>query len=107
MPENWISSPERFEEEEEDQQKQQKLKGWKYELGRTLGEGNFGKVKYATHLESGRAFAVKILDKQRIIALKIDGQVSADYRSGAIVICCLVFIFSAKICCDCLNRVLM
>lgn len=49
--------------------------GNKYELGRTLGEGNFGKVKFAKNLDSGHPFAVKILDKERIIDLKITDQV--------------------------------
>ncbi|KAL9325730.1 hypothetical protein ACSQ67_006375 [Phaseolus vulgaris] len=31
----------------------------KYELGRTLGEGNFGKVKFAKHTDSGQPFAIK------------------------------------------------
>ena len=47
----------------------------KYQLGRTLGEGNFGKVKLAQDLESGKPFAVKILEKNRIIDLKITDQV--------------------------------
>ncbi|KAK1278584.1 CBL-interacting protein kinase 1 [Acorus gramineus] len=50
----------------------------KYELGRTLGEGNFGKVKYARDVESGRPFAVKILEKKRILALKIDEQIKRE-----------------------------
>ncbi|KAG9453601.1 hypothetical protein H6P81_006505 [Aristolochia fimbriata] len=37
----------------------------KYELGQTLGEGNFGKMKYAKNLDSGKGFAVKILEKKR------------------------------------------
>lgn len=48
----------------------------KYEIGRALGEGNFGKVKYARHVETGKAVAVKILDRKRIQSLKIDDQVS-------------------------------
>ncbi|XP_078435816.1 CBL-interacting serine/threonine-protein kinase 1-like isoform X1 [Wolffia australiana] len=51
---------------------------WKYELGRTLGEGNFGKVKFARHVDSGRGFAVKILDKKRVIDLKIDDQIRRE-----------------------------
>ena len=47
----------------------------KYEMGRTLGEGNFGKVRLARHSDSGRAFAIKVLDRQRILAMKIDEQV--------------------------------
>lgn len=47
----------------------------KYELGRTLGEGNFGKVKFATDVESGQGFAVKIIDKAKIVDRKITDQV--------------------------------
>lgn len=47
-----------------------------YELGRTLGEGNFAKVKLAKHLHSSLPFAVKILDKSNLIQLKITDQVS-------------------------------
>ncbi|KEH24804.1 CBL-interacting kinase, putative [Medicago truncatula] len=32
----------------------------KYELGKTLGEGNFGKVKLARGTDCGQFFAVKI-----------------------------------------------
>uniref|UniRef100_A0A169WUJ1 non-specific serine/threonine protein kinase n=1 Tax=Daucus carota subsp. sativus TaxID=79200 RepID=A0A169WUJ1_DAUCS len=52
--------------------------GNKYELGRTLGEGNFGKVKFARNLDSGHPFAVKILEKQRIIDLKITDQIKRE-----------------------------
>lgn len=39
----------------------------KYELGKTLGEGNFGKVKLAKNTDSGKLYAVKILEKNKII----------------------------------------
>lgn len=39
----------------------------KYELGRTIGEGTFGKVKFAVNTETNERVAVKILDKQKII----------------------------------------
>ncbi|OMO53397.1 hypothetical protein CCACVL1_28671 [Corchorus capsularis] len=42
-----------------------------YELGRTLGEGNFAKVKLANNIHSGKPFAIKILDKTKIIQLNI------------------------------------
>ena len=47
----------------------------KYELGRTLGEGNFGKVKFARNTDSGQAFAVKIIDKNTIVDINITNQV--------------------------------
>nr|QSH71649.1 CBL-interacting protein kinase [Hedychium coronarium] len=50
----------------------------KYEVGRTLGEGNFGKVKYARHVETGRSFAVKILDRKRIQSLNLDDQIKRE-----------------------------
>lgn len=34
-------------------------------LGDTLGEGTFGKVKIATHCQTGEKFAVKILSKKK------------------------------------------
>ncbi|KAG4970327.1 hypothetical protein JHK85_036748 [Glycine max] len=46
----------------------------KYELGRTLGEGNFGKVKFARNTDSGQAFAVKIIEKNKIVDLNITNQ---------------------------------
>lgn len=52
-----------------------------YELGKTLGEGNFGKVKYARDVRSGRSFAIKILEKNRILDLKITDQVSLSFSS--------------------------
>ncbi|PIA37921.1 hypothetical protein AQUCO_02900048v1 [Aquilegia coerulea] len=50
----------------------------KYELGRTLGEGNFGKVKFAKNIETGQAFAVKILEKKKIIDLNITEQIKRE-----------------------------
>lgn len=50
----------------------------KYELGRTLGEGNFGKVKFAADVESGQGYAVKIIEKTRILDLKITDQIKRE-----------------------------
>uniref|UniRef100_A0A2N9E6C6 non-specific serine/threonine protein kinase n=1 Tax=Fagus sylvatica TaxID=28930 RepID=A0A2N9E6C6_FAGSY len=50
----------------------------KYELGRTLGEGNFGKVKFAKNIETGQSFAVKILEKNKIIHLNITDQIKRE-----------------------------
>ncbi|XP_019191379.1 PREDICTED: CBL-interacting serine/threonine-protein kinase 9 isoform X5 [Ipomoea nil] len=43
----------------------------KYELGNTLGEGSFAKVKYATNLDSGESVAIKIIDRDRILRHKM------------------------------------
>ncbi|XVF28108.1 hypothetical protein REPUB_Repub15cG0000700 [Reevesia pubescens] len=49
-----------------------------YELGKTLGEGNFAKVKLANNLHSGLVFAVKILDKSKLIQLNITNQIKRE-----------------------------
>ncbi|KAL5785740.1 hypothetical protein ACOSQ2_008132 [Xanthoceras sorbifolium] len=63
---------------EKEEEKTKGMQLGKYQLGRTLGEGNFGKVKLATNLDSGQAFAVKILEKNRIIDLKITDQIKRE-----------------------------
>ncbi|KAK7328565.1 hypothetical protein VNO77_22676 [Canavalia gladiata] len=50
----------------------------KYELGRTLGEGNFGKVKLARDTHSGQLFAIKILEKTKIINLNNTDQIKRE-----------------------------
>ncbi|KAH9623959.1 hypothetical protein KSS87_016218 [Heliosperma pusillum] len=50
----------------------------KYELGKILGEGNFGKVKFAKNTETGKSFAVKILEKKKILNLKITDQIKRE-----------------------------
>ncbi|CAN1806235.1 CBL-interacting serine/threonine-protein kinase 17 [Linum perenne] len=50
----------------------------KYELGRTLGEGSFAKVKLARNLESGLPFAVKIIDKHKIIRLNLTDSIKRE-----------------------------
>lgn len=49
-----------------------------YEIGRTLGEGNFGKVKHAKNLITGKEYAVKILDKKKILAINIADQIKRE-----------------------------
>ena len=47
----------------------------KYELGKTLGEGNFAKVKFARNSETGENVAIKILDKEKVLKHKMISQV--------------------------------
>lgn len=63
----------------------------KYELGRTLGEGNFGKVKFARNTDSGQAFAVKIIEKNKIIDLNITNQVCRTTHSNGFFLLCVLF----------------
>lgn len=37
----------------------------KYEIGRTIGEGNFAKVKFAQNTETGESVAMKVLDRSK------------------------------------------
>ncbi|PRQ48236.1 putative protein kinase CAMK-CAMKL-CHK1 family [Rosa chinensis] len=53
----------------------------KYELGKTLGEGSFGKVKFATNVESGQPFAVKILERKRIIDLNMANKITREIET--------------------------
>ncbi|XP_050942603.1 CBL-interacting serine/threonine-protein kinase 1 isoform X3 [Cucumis melo] len=50
----------------------------KYELGKTLGEGNFGKVKLAADVRTGCRYAVKILDKTKILHLNFSDQIKRE-----------------------------
>lgn len=49
----------------EEKEKEKKI-GY-YLLGKTIGEGTFGKVKLATHTLTGEKVAIKILVKEKII----------------------------------------
>lgn len=50
----------------------------KYELGRSLGEGTFGKVKYANDTETNEAVAIKILDKEKIQKQNMGNQIKKE-----------------------------
>mmetsp|Transcript_9819 Transcript_9819/g.31606 ORF Transcript_9819/g.31606 Transcript_9819/m.31606 type:complete len:379 (+) Transcript_9819:100-1236(+) len=50
----------------------------KYEIGRTLGEGTFGKVKFAVNTETGENVAIKILDKDKIARQGMGEQIKKE-----------------------------
>ena len=50
----------------------------KNELGRTLGEGTFGKVKYAINCETNEAVAIKVLDKEKIQKQNMGNQIKKE-----------------------------
>ena len=52
----------------------------KFEIGKTLGEGTFGKVKFAVNPETGEKVAIKILDKEKIQKQNMGQQVKKEVR---------------------------
>ncbi|XP_044510543.1 CBL-interacting serine/threonine-protein kinase 8-like isoform X2 [Mangifera indica] len=50
----------------------------KYEVGRTIGEGTFAKVKFAQNTETGESVAMKILDRSTIIKHKMADQIKKE-----------------------------
>lgn len=50
----------------------------RYELGRTLGEGTFAKVKFAINTDNGESVALKVLDKDKILRHKMVDQIKRE-----------------------------
>ena len=48
----------------------------KYELGKTLGEGSFAKVKFAKNVETGECVAIKIVDRDQVLRHRMVEQVN-------------------------------
>ncbi|XP_021904767.1 CBL-interacting protein kinase 23-like [Carica papaya] len=57
----------------------------KYELGRTLGEGTFAKVKFARNVDTGENVAIKILDKEKILKHKMIGQIKREISTMKLI----------------------
>ncbi len=60
---------------------QPKLVG-KYAVGKTLGEGTFGKVKAAVNTESGERVAIKVIEKEKIQAQELHYQIKKGACAG-------------------------
>uniref|UniRef100_A0A803MY65 non-specific serine/threonine protein kinase n=1 Tax=Chenopodium quinoa TaxID=63459 RepID=A0A803MY65_CHEQI len=58
----------------------------KYELGRTIGEGTFAKVKFARDSQTGDPVAIKILDKEKVLKHKMSEQVMGSKTKIYIVL---------------------
>jgi serine/threonine protein kinase len=54
----------------------------KYEVGRTIGEGTFAKVKFAQNTETGESVAMKVLDKETVLKHKMVDQVLFVFLFG-------------------------
>lgn len=50
----------------------------KYLVGRTIGEGTYAKVKYAQHMETGKAYALKVMTKDLLIERGMVEQVKKE-----------------------------
>ncbi|EFJ30501.1 hypothetical protein SELMODRAFT_267186 [Selaginella moellendorffii] len=50
----------------------------KYEIGRTIGEGTFAKVKFAQNTETGESVAMKVLNKETILKHKMVDQIKRE-----------------------------
>ncbi|CAA7399601.1 unnamed protein product [Spirodela intermedia] len=56
-----------------------------YELGRTLGEGTFGKVKFAHHTRTGDIVAIKILDKDQVLRHQMVEQIKREISTMKLI----------------------
>ncbi|XP_061344543.1 CBL-interacting serine/threonine-protein kinase 24-like [Gastrolobium bilobum] len=57
----------------------------KYEVGRTIGEGTFAKVKFAKNTETGESVAIKVMAKATILRHKMVEQIKREISIMKIV----------------------
>ncbi|KAG8495194.1 hypothetical protein CXB51_012864 [Gossypium anomalum] len=57
----------------------------KYEVGRTIGEGTFAKVKFARNTETGEPVALKILDKEKVLKHKMAEQIKREIATMKLI----------------------
>lgn len=57
----------------------------KYEVGRTIGEGTFAKVKFAQNRETGESVAMKVMAKSTILKHKMVNQIKREISIMKIV----------------------
>ncbi|WCJ29622.1 CBL-interacting protein kinase 24 [Euphorbia peplus] len=57
----------------------------KYEVGRTIGEGTFAKVKFASNTETGESVAMKVMAKTTILKHKMVDQIKREISIMKIV----------------------
>ncbi|RHN39647.1 putative protein kinase CAMK-CAMKL-CHK1 family [Medicago truncatula] len=57
----------------------------KYELGKTIGEGSFAKVKLAKNVENGDYVAIKILDRNHVLKHKMMDQLKREISAMKII----------------------
>ncbi|XP_076892515.1 CBL-interacting protein kinase 32-like [Bidens hawaiensis] len=57
----------------------------KYEVGRTIGEGTFAKVKFARNSQTGEPVALKILDKEKVVKHKMAEQIKMEIATMKLI----------------------
>lgn len=57
----------------------------KYEVGRTIGEGTFAKVKFGRNSETGEPVALKILDKDKVLKHKMAEQIRREIATMKLI----------------------
>lgn len=66
----------------------------KYHLGRTIGEGNFAKVKLGFNMDTNDRVAIKIIDKKMVLDNKLMDQVYIYIYLCYFFIYFILFIFN-------------
>ncbi|PWA60912.1 protein kinase, ATP binding site [Artemisia annua] len=56
-----------------------------YEVGKTLGEGSFAKVKFARNLATGDPVAIKVIDRDRILKHKMVEQMKREISTMKLI----------------------
>lgn len=57
----------------------------RFELGRLLGNGSFGKVHYARNLESNQSVAIKMMDKEKVLKVGLSEQIRREITTMRLV----------------------
>ncbi|XP_038681884.1 CBL-interacting serine/threonine-protein kinase 9-like [Tripterygium wilfordii] len=57
----------------------------KYEIGKTIGEGSFAKVKFAKNVDTGDFVAIKILDRDQVLRHKMVEQIKGEISTMKLI----------------------
>jgi 5'-AMP-activated protein kinase catalytic alpha subunit len=57
----------------------------RYEMGRLLGKGTFGKVHYGRNLESNQSVAIKMMDKDKVLKVGLSEQIKREITTMRLV----------------------
>jgi 5'-AMP-activated protein kinase catalytic alpha subunit len=57
----------------------------RYEMGRLLGKGTFGRVHYGRNLESNQSVAIKMMDKDKVLKVGLSEQIKREITTMRLV----------------------